>query len=83
MLGYSGALIGAELLAEEIESRPPVLLLHGDADQVVPPRSLPAALAVLEANGVPVTSELRPGLGHGIDERGLQLGSGFLVRHLP
>ena len=83
VLGYSGALIGAELLAEEIESRPPVLLLHGDADQVVPPRSLPAALAALEANGVPVTSELRPGLGHGIDERGLQLGSEFLVRHLP
>ncbi len=83
VLGYSGALIGVELLSEEIESRPPVLLLHGDADQVVPPRSLPAAVAALEANGVSVTSELRPGLGHGIDERGLQLGADFLVRHLP
>jgi phospholipase/carboxylesterase len=72
-----------ELLSGEIESRPPVLLLHGDADQVVPPRSLPAAVAALEANGVSVTSELRPGLGHGIDERGLQLGADFLVRHLP
>ncbi len=83
VLGYSGALIGVELLSGEIESRPPVLLLHGDADQVVPPRSLPAAVAALEANGVSVTSELRPGLGHGIDERGLQLGAEFLVRHLP
>ena len=83
VLGYSGALIGVELLSGEIESRPPVLLLHGDADQVVPPRSLPAAVAALEANGVSVTSELRPGLGHGIDERGLQLGADFLVRHLP
>ena len=82
VLGYSGALIGVELLSGEIESRPPVLLLHGDADQVVPPRSLPAAVAALEANGVSVTSELRPGLGHGIDERGLQLGADFLVRHL-
>lgn len=83
VLGYSGALIGVELLSGEIESRPPVLLLHGDADQVVPPRSLPAAVAALEANGVSVTSELRPGLGHGIDERGLQLGADFLIRHLP
>jgi phospholipase/carboxylesterase len=83
VLGYSGALIGAELLAGEIENRPPVLLLHGDADEIVPPRSLPAAVAALEANGVPVASELRPGLGHSIDERGLQLGAEFLVRHLP
>jgi phospholipase/carboxylesterase len=83
VLGYSGALIGAELLAGELKSRPPVLLLHGDADQVVPPGALPAAVAALEALGVPVTSELRPGLGHGIDERGVQLGADFLVRHLP
>ncbi len=38
VLGYSGALLAPELLAAEIKSRPPVLLVHGDADQVVPPR---------------------------------------------
>ncbi len=82
LLGYSGALIGADVLPEEIRARPPVLLVHGDADEVVPVEALPAAVAVLEVNRVPVAAELRRGLGHGIDERGLELGIEFLGRHL-
>lgn len=82
VVGYSGALIGGEALAGEIGSRPPVLLVHGDADEIVPVRALPAALAVLRANKVPVESETRRGLGHGIDDRGLELGLAFLARHL-
>lgn len=82
LVGYSGALIGGEALPEEIASRPPVLLVHGAADEIVPVQALPAALAVLKANRVPVETETRPGLGHGIDDRGLQLGLAFLSRHL-
>lgn len=82
LVGYSGALIGGETLADEIASRPPVLLVHGDADEIVPVQALPAAAATLRANTVPVETETRPGLGHGIDERGLQLGLDFLARHL-
>ena len=79
VLGYSGALVGAGDLAAEVTSRPPVLLIHGAADEVVPAQSLPAAVAALESNQVSVTHELRPGLGHSIDERGLQLAMGFLA----
>ena len=79
IVGFSAALLAPELLPEEIASRPPVLLIHGAADEVVPAQSLPAAVAALEANQVPVTQELRPGLGHSIDERGLQLAMGFLA----
>ncbi len=79
IVAFSGALLAPELLPEEIASRPPVLLVHGAADEVVPAQSLPAAVAALEANQVPVTHELRPGLGHSIDERGLQLAMGFLA----
>jgi phospholipase/carboxylesterase len=82
VVGYSGALIGAEALPEEIASRPPVLLVHGEADEIVPVAALPAAVAALRANSVPVESETRRGLGHGIDERGLALGAAFLARHL-
>ncbi len=82
LVGYSGALIGDEILPEEIASRPPVLLVHGEADEIVPVQALPAAMAALRANSVPVETETRPGLGHGIDDRGLELGAAFLARHL-
>jgi phospholipase/carboxylesterase len=78
ILGYSGALIGAETLSQEIRARPPVLLVHGDADEVVPPQALPLAAEGLEAAGVPVETLTCPGLGHGIDEEGLKRGGDFL-----
>ncbi len=80
VVGYSGRLIGEELLAGEIRSRPPVLLVHGDADPTVPFAELGRAERALKAAGVPVTTEARPRLAHGIDERGLVLGGQFLQR---
>lgn len=80
VVGYSGALIAPERLAADITVRPPVLLIHGDVDQVVPYQALAAAQQVLEAAGVPVTTETRPGLAHGIDEAGLALGGQFLAQ---
>ena len=82
VLGYSGALVAPDQLAEEIRSKPPVLLIHGEADEVVPVQVLPAAVAALEACGVPVAGERRPGLGHGIDQEGLAHGVRFLVDKL-
>ena len=80
ILGYSGMLVGPERLAAEIGSRPPVLLIHGDADPVVPFSSLGLAGGELEANGVGVGSHVCSGLGHGIDAEGLRLGVEFLAR---
>ncbi|MEM7224864.1 MAG: dienelactone hydrolase family protein [Pseudomonadota bacterium] len=82
VLGYSGALIGAETLTAEIKSRPPVLLVHGEADEVVPFTAMAAAERALAAAEVPVAAERRPGLGHGIDPEGLRRGAAFLVEHL-
>ena len=67
VLGYSGALIGGERLPQEAASRPPVFLVHGDADEVVPPHALYAAVAGLQAAGIPVQWSLRRELPHGID----------------
>ncbi len=78
IVGYSGALIGADALGQEIRARPPVLLVHGDADEVVPPQALPQAVRALESAGVAVASLVSPGLGHGIDEAGLRRGGAFL-----
>jgi len=79
IVGYSGALIGADTLVEDIRSRPPVLLIHGDADPVVPHSELAWAQKALSEVGVPVTVETRPRLVHSIDDRGLMLGGRFLV----
>jgi phospholipase/carboxylesterase len=79
VLGFSGALLAPDRLAKEAVSRPPVLLVHGDADQVVPFASLAASVAGLEAAGIKVRGEALRGLGHGIDERGLALGRSFLA----
>ena len=80
ILGYSGALLAAESLAGEIASRPPVLLVHGEADDIVPVAAGRAAEQALRAAGVPVETLYRPGLGHGIDEAGLLAGARVLGR---
>ena len=80
ILGYSGMLVGPERLAAEIKSRPPVMLVHGDADPVVPYSSLAEAVGALEANGLDVGFHVCSGLGHGIDAEGLEQGMEFLGR---
>jgi phospholipase/carboxylesterase len=78
VLGFSGALVGGELLAAEAVSRPPVLLIHGDADEVVPVQALFAAVDGLQAAGIAVQWSIREGLPHAIDPESLEHGADFL-----
>lgn len=80
VVGYSGMLLGVELLDAELQSRPPVCLIHGDQDMVVPYEMLEAAEHGLSAAGLSVESHTAHGLAHGIDERGIQTASAFLRR---
>jgi phospholipase/carboxylesterase len=85
LIGYSGMLVAPNqsdfsVLADDIRTRPPVLLIHGDADDVVPVQALPLSAQGLAALDVPVERHLCRGLGHGIDEDGLRLGVEFLLR---
>jgi phospholipase/carboxylesterase len=80
LLGYSGALLAGERLAAEITVRPPVLLVHGEADDIVPATASRLAEQALRAAGVPVEALYRPGLAHGIDEAGLAAGTAALAR---
>jgi phospholipase/carboxylesterase len=80
ILGFSGSLIAPHLLSDEIKSRPPVLLVHGTADQVVPYGALAQAEKALRDAGIPVETETRPGLPHSIDQVGAQKGASFLRR---
>jgi phospholipase/carboxylesterase len=82
IVGFSGRLIGRELLKTEIRSRPPVLLVHGTDDPVVPYDSLASAEAALEENDVPVETLSCAGMGHSIDQDGLTRGARFLASRL-
>ena len=82
VLGYSGRLEGADLLAAETVSRPPVVLVHGDSDELLPLDRLEHARAALAENGFTVDAHVRPGLGHGIDEAGIEIGRRFLSSRL-
>jgi len=82
VIGYSGMLIGPDLLAGEMRGRPPVLLVHGEADEIVGFPAMAAAAAALAAVGLEVEAHARPGLGHGIDEEGIHLGMAMLSARL-
>lgn len=82
IVGYSGMLADEAGLADPQTSRPPILLIHGDADPMIPVAAFDQAKAVLARNGFAVESHVSPGLGHGIDLAGLQLGGRFLAKVL-
>jgi phospholipase/carboxylesterase len=88
IVGYSGMLVvpekaNPESFAAEIRSRPPVLLVHGDSDDLIPPQALFHAAQGLSSLDIPVEWHLSPGVGHGIDPEGLRHGGEFLARRLP
>ncbi len=87
IVGYSGLLVvppdvNPEKFAAEIKARPPVLLVHGDRDDLIPVQALFHAASGLAALEVPVEWHISPGIGHGIDQEGLRHGGEFLARRL-
>jgi phospholipase/carboxylesterase len=85
IVGYSGLLVlppdgNPETLAADIRSRPPVLLVHGDQDELIPVQALFQGTQALAAMGVPVEWHVSAGVGHGIDQEGLRHGGEYLAR---
>jgi phospholipase/carboxylesterase len=78
IIGFSGRLLAPERLAAEIVTKPPVLLVHGDEDPMVPIASLAEAAEALTAAGVETYTHVSRGTGHGIAPDGLSLALSFL-----
>lgn len=85
ILSYSGLLVGPEKLAADLKDRPtdqpapPMFLIHGTADDVIPPEALFASAQAVSAAGAACQWRLSPGLGHNIDGAGLAHGALFLT----
>jgi phospholipase/carboxylesterase len=79
VVAFSGRLLRPELLEDEVQSRPPVLLVHGDQDPVVPVADLPAAAEGLQRAGwTEVYAHVMRGAGHTIAPDGLSVAAAFL-----
>lgn len=79
VVAFSGRLLRPELLEDEAISKPPVILIHGDADDVVPPQSLPQAAEALQGAGwQDVYAHIMKGTAHGIAPDGLQVALAFM-----
>ncbi|EZP71829.1 MULTISPECIES: alpha/beta hydrolase [Novosphingobium] len=77
IVGISGMLVAPDHLQADIRSRPPVLLIHGTEDEVVPFRSMDLANTALTAAGVGVEMHVSPGLGHSVGQDGLEAAAAF------
>lgn len=82
VVGLSGVIAGAQSLAAEITCRPPVMLVHGSHDEVIPVGAIHLTREALAAAGVVVEWHIKDELGHGIDEDVVATTSRFLAGHL-
>lgn len=82
VVGFSGGLAGADSFGSQVTARPPALLIHGEADDVVVFERMLAAADALRGADVNVQTLARPGLGHGIDEAGIRAAGSFLLERL-
>lgn len=79
IVAFSGRLLEPELLADEVQSRMPILLVHGDQDDVVPVQSLPQAAEALQNAGfTDVYAHVMKGTAHGIAADGLSVALAFI-----
>ena len=81
ILGYSGMLADAAAPAKA-RTKPPILLVHGDADPVVPIAGFHEATRELKRHGFDVTEHVSHGLEHSVDMAGLQAGERFIRKVL-
>lgn len=82
ILGYSGLIAWSLERERNAAHKPPIMLIHGEKDPIIPSIALPATRVALASAGFPVEAHMCPGLDHRIDAAGLEMGGAFLQRAL-
>lgn len=82
VVSCSGMLVSPDSLSSKLKSSPPVSLIHGMQDEVVPFAALDLSRKALENNGIVVDVLSEPGLGHSISRKGIEFGAKALRSYL-
>ena len=82
IIGYSGKIIDTEHLGKNIVSRPNIILMHGDIDQVVPVDGLLEAKNFFSKNNYEIETQIFKNCEHRIPTEGSSLGLQFIKKHL-
>ena len=82
IIGYSGKIIDTNHLQNNINSRPDVILMHGDKDQIVPISFLLEAKEFFNKNNYSIDSKILKNCEHRIPIEGSSLGLEFLKKNL-
>jgi phospholipase/carboxylesterase len=80
IVGFSGQLVGKKELKAEVSSHPPVVLINGDQDELIPIQQQKIAIQHLRSAGIEAEGHIRPNLGHSIDTEGIKIGCDFLQK---
>ena len=81
IIGYSGKIINAEHLSKNLNSRPNILLMHGEQDQVVTVDAFLEAKDFFGKNNYAIESKLFKDCEHRIPTEGSSLGLQFIKKH--
>lgn len=79
VLGFSGVLVAGRKLKEEMRSKPPILLIHGDRDPMIPISAMFDSAEALAAAEHGAQWHVSYGVPHSIGQDGLDLGGAFLA----
>ena len=79
ILGYAGGLVGADRLAEDMKVKPPVMLIHGEQDEMVPVFAMMESVKALTDAGLVAAGQAMPDLGHAVNEHALVIGARFIL----
>ncbi len=82
IIGYSGKIISTDHLSKNINSRPEVILMHGDKDEVVPIESFLEAKEFFSENNYSIEATIFKNCEHRIPQEGSSLGLEFIKKNL-
>ena len=82
VLGYSGGIILSKSGKIKISSKPKICLIHGNDDEIVPKKMMEKSKTILEEKNILTETHLIQELGHGINDKALNIGEKFLVKYL-